>query len=188
VKEVVSVRIYGRCLPKDFGGIACYAYIIRNKDGHLLHEACGIASEPNSQSSTNNNAIYTALIKALEWLIGHGYEKDIITVKTSSKLLIAQLDESYHLHSQIPKFSKNLIPLHKKAIKLKLRFNKLSLELISNGKASKDDDACTDLDSKEVEELAILAYLEAKESIFRENNNGQKTHFVTAAQLMKKNG
>ena len=189
MKELVSIRVYGQCLPKDFGGIACYAYIIRNKEGHLLHEACGLAAEPNSQLSTNNIANYTALIKALEWLIGHGYQRDIITVKTSSKFLIAQLDDSYQLPDQMTRFSKNVVPLHNKAIKLKLRFYKLSFELISSSKANNDDDddACIDLDGKEVEELAILAYVEAKEAIFRgnNNNNGQKTHFVTAAQLMR---
>jgi ribonuclease HI len=145
-----------------------------------------LAAEPNSQLSTNNIANYTALIKALEWLIAHGYEKDIITVKTSSKFLIAQLDDSYHLPDQMSRFSKNVVPLHNKAIKLKLRFYKLSFELISSSKANSDDDDCIDLDGKEAEELAILAYVEAKEAIFRGNinNNGQKTHFVTAAQLM----
>src|SRR5215216_85638 len=78
MKEVVTVRFLGQCLPRNPRGIACYAYSIRNKEGHLLHESCGLAAEPNSPGSTNSVATYTALIKGLEWLIKNGYSNDII--------------------------------------------------------------------------------------------------------------
>src|ERR687886_945105 len=93
MKEIVNVRFLGQCLPRSPGGIACYAYIIRTKEGHLLHEACGLAAEPNSSSSTNSVASYTALIKALEWLVKNHYAKDIIKVYGNSKLIISQINE-----------------------------------------------------------------------------------------------
>jgi ribonuclease HI len=171
-EEVISVRVLGRCLPKDFGSIACYAYIIRNKDGLLLHEACGLAAEPNSRSSTNNVATYTALIKALEWLVRHVYTRDIIiTVRSSSKYLVSQLDdEGYHSLGQVSGMSKNIVPLHTKAMKLKSKFYKLSFELISSSGRGNDDDDSVDVNDKEIEELAVLAYTEAKEKILSEQH------------------
>lgn len=189
-EEVISVRVLGRCLPKDFGSIACYTYIIRNKDGLLLHEACGLAAEPNSRSSTNNVATYTALIKALEWLVRHVYTGNIIiTVRSSSKYLVSQLDdEGYHSLGQVSGMSKNIVPLHTKAMKLKSKFYKLSFELISSSGRGNDDDDSVDMNDKEIEELTVLAYTEAKEKILRANSiEEQKIPFVTAAQLMKHN-
>lgn len=192
-EEVISVRVLGRCLPKDFGSIACYAYIIRNKDGLLLHEACGLAAEPNSRSPTNNVATYTALIKALEWLVRHVYTGNIIiTVRSSSKYLVSQLDDEGYYNSigQVNGMSKNIVPLHTKAMKLKSKFYKLSFELISSSGRGNDDDNddSIDMNDKEIEELAVLAYTEAKEKILRANSiDEQKIPFVTAAQLMKHN-
>jgi ribonuclease HI len=93
MKELVTVRFLGQCLPRNLGGIACYAYIIRNKEGLLLDESCGLAAEPNSPSSTNTVANYTALIRALEWLIKNRYSTDIIKVYGNSKPVISQINE-----------------------------------------------------------------------------------------------
>jgi 3-oxoacyl-[acyl-carrier-protein] synthase III len=87
--------------------------------------------------------------------------------------------------------SKNIIPLHTKAMKLKSKFYKLSFELISgSGRGNDDDDNddSVDMNDKEIEELAVLAYTEAKEKILRANSIvEQKIPFVIAAQLMKHN-
>ncbi len=93
MKEIVTIRFLGQCLPRNPRGIACYAYIIRNKEGHLLDESCGLAAEPNSPSSTNSVATYTALIRALEWLIKNRYRNDIIKVYGNSKLVISQIND-----------------------------------------------------------------------------------------------
>lgn len=160
----------------------------------MLHEACRLAAEPNSRSSTNNVATYTALIKALEWLVRHVYTGNIIiTVRSSSKYLVSQLDDEGYYNSigQVNGMSKNIIPLHTKAMKLKSKFYKLSFELISgSGRGNDDDDNddSVDMNDKEIEELAVLAYTEAKEKILRANSIvEQKIPFVIAAQLMKHN-
>jgi ribonuclease HI len=93
MKEIVTVRFIGQCLPRNPGGIACYAYIIRNKEGCLYHESCGLAADPSSPSSTNSVANYTALIKAFEWLIKNRYTKDIIKVFGNSKLVISHIND-----------------------------------------------------------------------------------------------
>ena len=103
MKEIVTVRFLGQCLPRNPGGIACYAYIIRNKEGHLLDESCGLAAEPNSPSSTNSVATYTALIRALEWLIKNRYRNVIIKVYGNSKLVISQINDGETVISKTTK-------------------------------------------------------------------------------------
>ena len=193
MKEVITVRFLGQCLPRNPGGIACYAYIIRNKEGHLLHESCGLAAEPNSPSSTNGVATYTALIRALEWLIKNGYSNDIIKVYGNSKLVISQINEGeVDAISSTNKnnISKNTLPLYAKVMKLKPKFYYISFEL-------NNDNDNRHIDDKEVEELSILAYVEAKTKILQQqsesglNNSNDKNRqelkkklFSTAAELM----
>ena len=192
MKEVITVRFLGQCLPRNPGGIACYAYIIRNKEGHLLHESCGLAAEPNSPSSTNSVATYTALIRALEWLIKNGYSNDIIKVYGNSKLVISQINEGeVGAISSTNKnnISKNTLLLYAKVMKLKPKFYYISFEL-------NNDNDNRHIDDKEVEELSVLAYVEAKTKILQQSKSGlnnsndknrqelKKKLFSTAAELM----
>src|SRR5215211_3394408 len=193
MKEVVTVRFLGQCLPRNLGGIACYAYIIRNKEGHLLDESCGLAAEPNSPSSTNSVATYTALIRALEWLIENGYSNDIIKVYGNSKLVISQINEGEVAadirSSNKNNISKSTLPLYMKVMKLKSKFYYISFELNNYNDNGHIDD-------KEVEELSLLAYIEAKTKILQQsgsepNNRNNKNRqelkrklFSTAAELM----
>gem|GEM_PF-1446678 len=194
MKETISVSILGPSLNRKFGGFACYAFVIRNKEGHLLHEACGLAENPNSQSSpaSSSVAIYTALVRALEWLIHNGYKKDIIIVKTASKSLISQLDGTYQSphtsgNKKEDSLPKSIVPLYVKASRLIPRFYKLSFELLDRkGNAGSGATSDMDYEAKEIEELLVLAYVEAEEKIMKQGRivSEQKSPFVTAAQLM----
>jgi ribonuclease HI len=195
MKEVVTVRFLGQCLPRNPGGIACYAYIIRNKEGQLLHESCGLAADPNSQSSTNSVATYTALIRALEWLIKNDYSNDIIKVYGNSKLVISQINEGEvgaairSSSTNKNNISKNTLPLLMKVMKLKSKFYYISFEL-------NNENDNRHIDDKEVEELSVLAYVEAKTKILKQSGSGlnnindkntqelKKKLFSTAAELM----
>ena len=191
MKEIVTVRFLGQCLPRSFGGIACYAYIIRNKEGHLLNESCGLAAEPNSPSSTNSVATYTALIRALEWLIKNRYSNDIVKVYGNSKLVISQINdgEVAAISSNKNNISKNTLLLYTKVMKLKSKFYYISFEL-------NNENSNVHIDDKEVEELSVLAYIEAKTKILQQsgsgsNNSNNKNRqelkrklFTTAAELM----
>ena len=194
MKEVVTVRFLGHCLPRNPGGIACYAYIIRNKEGHLLHEFCGLAAEPNSPSSTNSVANYSALMRALEWLIKNGYRNDIIKIYGNSKLVISQINEGEvgaAISSSTNKnnISKNTLLLYTKVMKLKSKFYYISFELNND----KDNGH---IDDKEVEELSVLAYVEAKTKLLKQSGSGinnindknrqelKKKLFSTAAELI----
>jgi ribonuclease HI len=191
MKEIVTVRFLGQCLPRNPGGIACYAYIIRNKEGHLLDESCGLAAQPNSPLSTNSSASYTALIRALEWLIKKGYSNDIIKVYGNSKLVISQINEGgVAISSNKNYISKNTLSLYTKVMKMKSKFYYISFEL-------NNDNDNRHLDDKEVEELSLLAYIEAKTKILQQSGSGglnnsnnkyrqelKKKLFSTAAELM----
>ncbi len=192
MKETVTVRFLGQCVPRNPGGIACYAYIIRNKEGLLLHESCGLAAELNSPSSTNSVANYTALIKALEWLIKRQYTKDIIKVYGNSKLIISQINVGEpFIRSNKDSISKNVLPLYTRVMKMKSKFYYISFELIS-------DYDNRYIDDKEVEELSLLAYIEAKAKILKQSGsvlssgaNGNKQEiklFSSAAELMMATG
>jgi ribonuclease HI len=190
MKEILTVRFLGQCLPRNPGGIACYAYIIRNNEGLLLHESCGLAAEPNSPASTNSVANYTALIKALEWLIMNRYTKDIIKIYGNSKLVISQINDGEpFISNNKDVISKNVLPLYTQVMKLKSKFYYVSFELsrdYTNGH----------IDDKEVEELSVLAYIEARTKILKQSgsvpNSDPTTHrqelkqklFTSAAELM----
>ena len=191
MKEIVTVRFLGQCLPRNPRGIACYAYIIRNREGHLLDESCGLAAEPNSPSSTNSVAAYTALIRALEWLIKNRYRNDIIKVYGNSKLVISQINDGETVISKNNKnnISKSTLSLYTKVMKMKAKFYYISFEL-------NNDSNNRHIDDKEIEELSLLAYIEAKTKILEQSRSGlnnsidknrqelKKKLFSTAAELM----
>ena len=195
MKEIVTVRFLGQCLPRNPGGIACYAYIIRNKEGLLLHESCGLAADPNSPSSTNSVANYTALIKAFEWLIKNRYTKDIIKVFGDSKLVISQINDGEPvITSNKDAISKNILPLYTRVMKMKSKFYYVSSELNS-------DYDKRHIDDKEIEELSLLAYIEEKAKILKQrgsvlNSNSTSKNrqelkqklFSSAAELMMATG
>ena len=191
MKEIVTVRFLGQCLPRNPRGIACYAYIIRNKEGHLLDESCGLAAEPNSPSSTNSVATYTALIRALEWLIKNRYRNDIIKVYGNSKLVNSQINDGETVISKNNKnnISKSTLSLYTKVMKMKAKFYYISFEL-------NNDSNNRHINDKEIEELSLLAYIEAKTKILEQSRSGlnnsidknrqelKKKLFSTAAELM----
>lgn len=181
MKEIVTVRFLGQCLPRNPRGIACYAYIIRNKEGHLLDESCGLAAEPNSPSSTNSVATYTALIRALEWLIKNRYRNDIIKVYGNSKLVISQINDGETAISSSNKnnISKSTLSLYTKVMKMKARFYYISFELNNYSNNMHIDD-------KEIEELSLLAYIEAKTKILEQSRSGLNTSIDKNRQELKK--
>jgi ribonuclease HI len=132
------------------------------------------------------------LIRALEWLIKNGYSNDIIKVYGNSKLVISQINEGEVAairSSNKNNISKSTLPLYTKAMRLKSKFYYVSFEL-------NNDNDNTHSDDKEVEELSLLAYIEAKTKILKQSGSGlnnindknrqelKKKLFSTAAELM----
>lgn len=111
---MIEVEFDGLCQPRNPGGIACYAFLVK-KDGETIHSDYGVAAEP-SKDSTNNVAEYTALVKALEWLVASNLNPDQIRIKSDSQLVVKQLNGDYKIKS------KRIVPLYRQVLKLKAKF------------------------------------------------------------------
>jgi ribonuclease HI len=123
----IEVYFDGLCQPVNPGGIACYAYVVR-KDGHTVHSDSGLAAEPFSKGASNNVAEYTALIKALEWLIANGYTSARVEVKSDSQLVVKQLSGEYRVKA------KQIVPLFQKAAVLMKKFSNIAIQWVPREK------------------------------------------------------
>lgn len=127
----LEVYFDGLCQPVNPGGVACYAYIIK-ENGNTIHSEYGIAGEPFSQESTNNVAEYTALEKALAWLIDNGRLSDVV-VRSDSQLVVNQLNGQYRVRT------KKLVPLYLNAVSLMKKFSDIRIEWVPREKNAEAD-------------------------------------------------
>jgi len=111
--ETIEVYFDGACEPVNPGGIATFGFVIY-KDGEMLKSEKGLACEPFSSYASNNVAEYTAMLKALEFMVEDGLcdEHAHITVKGDSQLTIRQMNGMYAVRAL------RIIPLFKRAKKL----------------------------------------------------------------------
>jgi ribonuclease HI len=119
---VIEIFFDGLCQPRNPGGIACYAFLIR-RDGNIEHSDYGLAAEPFSENSTNNVAEYTALINALEWL-SRNRISDSIRIASDSKLVVSQLNGKYKVKSD------RIIPLYRRALSLMKSFSDIQIRWV----------------------------------------------------------
>src|SRR5215467_7093219 len=91
--DSLKIQVYfdGLCQPCNPGGLACYAFIIETNTGQTIHREYGLAAKPFTDSSTNNVAEYTGIIKALEWLLENNFHNQKIMISGDSQLVINQL-------------------------------------------------------------------------------------------------
>jgi ribonuclease HI len=90
-------------------GAAAYAYVIL-RDGQLVVEEAGCLGE-----MTNNQAEYTALVRALEHALELGPD-DRVVVNSDSELMVKQLNGEYRVKNE------ELKPLYEEAVQLRRRF------------------------------------------------------------------
>lgn len=93
-------------------GPSSYGYLIKSRGGAILHEEGELIGV-----TTNNVAEYTAVIKALEYVVEKFFRKTPhkIEVVSDSKLLVEQLSGRYKVKSP------NLIPLFRKIKTLEMQ-------------------------------------------------------------------
>ena len=139
---MIQVNFDGLCQPTNPGGIACYAFIIK-KNGTTIHSGYGVAGEPFSKDSTNNVAEYTALARALEWLVANNLVSEKVEIKSDSKLVVNQLAGIYKVNG------KRIIPLYKQVLLLKKKFSDIEIKWIPRE------------ENKEADRLTIIAYNKA---------------------------
>jgi ribonuclease HI len=139
---LIQVNIDGLCQPINPGGIACYAFVIRS-NGKTIHCDYGVAGEPFSKDSTNNIAEYTALVRALEWLVEHNHVSDKVEIKSDSKLVVNQLGGIFKVKG------KRIVPLYKQVLFLKTKFSDIQIKWIPRE------------ENKEADRLTNIAYNKA---------------------------
>jgi ribonuclease HI len=131
---VLLIEVYfdGLCQPINPGGISCYAFVVKS-GGRILHSDYGVAGEPFSDDSTNNVAEYTALIKALQWLLENNFGRAKIEIKSDSQLIVNQLTGDYKVKS------KRIISLYKQVLLLKSKFQDIQIKWIPREKNREAD-------------------------------------------------
>ena len=139
---MTDVYFDGLCQPVNPGGIACYAFVIKGQ-GRTIFSDYGLAAEPFSKDATNNVAEYTALIKALEWLIASGLNDAPVKIFSDSRLVVSQLGGEFKVKS------KRIIPLYRRVQVLKDSFKAIQIRWVPRA------------ENREADGLTNKAYTEA---------------------------
>jgi ribonuclease HI len=129
---LIEVYFDGLCQPINPGGISCYAFIVKS-DGRIVYCDYGIAGEPFSEGSTNNVAEYTALTKALQWLLANDYRSKKVEIKSDSQLIVNQLTGDYKVKAR------RIMPLYKEVLSLKSKFQDIQIKWIPRDKNREAD-------------------------------------------------
>jgi len=115
------------------------------RDGKTIQSDYGLAAEPFSKDATNNVAEYTALVKALEWLLANNFNSDKIKIRSDSQLVVRQLSGEYKVKA------KRLISLYRQALLLKNKFKEVEIEWVPREQ------------NKEADRLTSKAYARASQ-------------------------
>lgn len=134
---MITAYFDGLCEPKNPGGVATYGFLVL-RDGKILHEGHGLAATPYSDGATNNVAEYSGALRALEWLLSQGLEKEKILVRGDSDLIIKQIKGEYKVKSPL------LAPLYSQVKALLPRFPSLAFEWVPR-EENRDADRLTNL-------------------------------------------
>jgi ribonuclease HI len=139
---LIEVYFDGLCQPINPGGISCYAFIVKS-DGRIIHSDYGVAGKPFSEDSTNNVAEYTALAKALQWLLANDFSSSKVEIKSDSQLVVNQMTGDYKVKAR------RILPLYKQVLLLKAKFQNIQIKWIPRDK------------NREADRLTNKAYNEA---------------------------
>jgi ribonuclease HI len=129
---LIEVYFDGLCQPINPGGISCYAFIVKS-DGRVIHSDYGVAAKPFSEESTNNVAEYTALAKALQWLLANNFDSKKVEIMSDSQLVVNQLTGDYKVKAR------KIIPLFKQVLFLMTNFQDIQIKWIPRDKNREAD-------------------------------------------------
>jgi ribonuclease HI len=118
-------------------GKAAYAYVIESADGETIEEAGCLGT------TTNNQAEYTALVRALEHALELGSQHGVV-VHSDSELLVKQMNGEYRVKNE------DLRDLFERARQLCKRFEGgVTIQHVRRGENSRADELCNEvLDGK----------------------------------------
>ena len=134
-KKKVEVYFNGTCQPYNPGGIACYCFLIEQQQDSIHWEHGLALAQPFTDDATDNVAAYTAVIKALEWLLAHrpdgssnnsssSFKTQTIVLKGDSQLVINQIKGKYKVKEA------RIIPLYKRVRSLISKFKNIKIKWI----------------------------------------------------------
>ncbi len=129
-KDPLVINCDGLCEPNP-GGIATFGWIAKQGNKEIHSHNAFVAS---GQGATNNLAEYSAVISALEWLMGSKYNDRSLTIRTDSQLVVRQINGVYAVRSPA------IIPLHQKAMNLAKCFKNLKFVWIPREQNEKADE------------------------------------------------
>src|SRR6266567_3470801 len=113
-------------------GAAAYAYVI-TRDGDLLVEEADCLGQ-----MTNNQAEYTALVRALEHALELGPD-DRVVVHSDSELMVKQVNGEYRVKNE------ELRPLYEEAQRLRRRFRQpVTLRHVRREQNQRADELCNE--------------------------------------------
>lgn len=95
-------------------GPASYGIVLLSEEGEQLHRACRYLGR-----ATNNQAEYQGAIAALEAALGLGAQE--VELRMDSELVVRQLSGRYRVRNP------RLIPLHKRMLGLRSRFQRVEV-------------------------------------------------------------
>src|SRR5262245_10959816 len=128
----LTIHFDGLCLPKNPGGVATYGFVAK-RGGKVVHEEGGLAAPPFTPKATNNVAEYTGVLKALEWALARGLEKEKTVVRGDSELVIRQLKGEYKVKSP------SIVDLFTRVRDLSRKFSSLTFEWVPREENSEAD-------------------------------------------------
>jgi ribonuclease HI len=129
---LIEVYFDGLCQPINPGGISCYAFVVKSS-GITIHSDYGLAGEPFSEDSTNNVAEYTALVRALQWLLENNLGSTKVEIKSDSQLIVNQLTGDYKVKA------KRIISLYKRVLLLRSKFQDIQIKWVPREKNREAD-------------------------------------------------
>ncbi len=110
----MTVVAYADGASRGNPGLASYGVVVYDADGRELHTGARALGR-----ATNNQAEYQGVIAALEAALGLGARE--VELRMDSELVIRQLSGRYKVRNP------GLIPLHKRILALRERFDRVTL-------------------------------------------------------------
>ena len=132
-RESFAVNFDGLCEPRNPGGVATYGFTIK-RGGKMIHQESGIAeAEPWTLEASNNVAEYSGIVRALQWLVDHGFRESPVIVRGDSKLVINQLKGAFKVKAP------RIVELYKRSADLAALFPHIQFEWVDRSLNSEAD-------------------------------------------------
>lgn len=133
---MIEIFFDGLCEPFNPSGTACYGFVVY-RDRKRIYAGKDVIGE--GKGMTNNVAEFSALLKAIEWLVQRANSDDIpidedIVIRGDSQLVIQQVSGSWRVKSAT---SRKYVPMIRDL--LKQRKGKIGLKWIPRDENTEAD-------------------------------------------------